>query len=227
MTAAPTGKPIPEPLDSLEVRWIVPGELGSAIRRWFGRFPGETETREDTYLLYPRLSGLSVKLRDGSSLDVKSYLGSTGILELPVGGRLESWRKWSFPYTPEDWGYPAAVGWISVRKRRCTSRFYLSAGRDGVPGAHYAAQAGCAAELTEVEVHGESWWTIGFEATGSADLLRDTLRLAADAVFAQPVPTEIELGLDNSLSYARWLCERSAYDTFAQGNRAKKGALYT
>ena len=74
------------PVDSLEVRWITPGPLGTAMREWFGRFPARTETREDVYLLRPRLRGLSVKLRDGSTLDVKSYLGSPGILSY---GRLE------------------------------------------------------------------------------------------------------------------------------------------
>src|SRR5215467_6331567 len=48
-------------VDSMEVRWIFPGALGSAVREWFGRFPAETETREDTYLVFPPLEGLSLK----------------------------------------------------------------------------------------------------------------------------------------------------------------------
>src|SRR5215472_16192366 len=88
------------PAESLEVRWIVPGPPEPAIREWFARFPSRTEKREDVYLLQPRLRDLSVKLRDGGTLDVKSYLGSPGIIDLPCHGqgRLESWRKWSFPY---------------------------------------------------------------------------------------------------------------------------------
>jgi hypothetical protein len=57
------------------------------------------ESREDIYLLDPQLLGLSVKVRAGSSLDVKVYRGNQGILEVAgrVRGHVESWQKWSFP----------------------------------------------------------------------------------------------------------------------------------
>jgi hypothetical protein len=51
------------PLSTVEVRWILPGQLDAAIAGWFRRFPGWTESREDAYLTYPVLRGLSVKLR--------------------------------------------------------------------------------------------------------------------------------------------------------------------
>ena len=165
------------PVDSLEVRWIVAGPLGTAMREWFARFPTGSQARQDTYLLRPRLAGLSVKLRDGSALDVKSYLGSPGILGPAERGRLESWRKWSFPYDPHDPydtdAHPDAAkavsaGWIAVSKKRSGIWFPLSASQDVVPAPHLTAQTGCAVELTEADVHGESWWTMGFEATGSA-----------------------------------------------------------
>jgi len=121
MTAAPAENTATGPADSLEVRWIVPGRLPEAMRAWFARFPAGTETREDIYLLQPRLRGLSVKLRDGSFLDVKSFLGSAGIVGLPHRGRLESWRKWSFPcdLPGEDDGAPP--GWVTVGKTRRSS----------------------------------------------------------------------------------------------------------
>jgi hypothetical protein len=86
-----------EPIDSLEVRWIMSGELGPGVREWFERFPAETETREDIYLVFPPLDGLSLKFRAGRKMEAKCYLGSPGLLYLPVRGlgRLESWRKWS------------------------------------------------------------------------------------------------------------------------------------
>lgn len=88
MTVVPAQFPSVGPADSLEVRWFVPGPLGTAARDWFGRFPAGTEAREDVYLVLPCLDGLSVKLRDGGGLDVKSYLGSPGILDLPPAGLL-------------------------------------------------------------------------------------------------------------------------------------------
>ena len=48
---------------SLEVRWIFPGQLEAVVAGWFGQFPAAVESREDTYLLDPRLRRLSVKIR--------------------------------------------------------------------------------------------------------------------------------------------------------------------
>ena len=59
MTAALVEGLVAAPVHSLEVRWITPGPLGTAMREWFARFPAGTETREDAYLLQPRLQGLS------------------------------------------------------------------------------------------------------------------------------------------------------------------------
>jgi hypothetical protein len=63
MTAEPPHSPVTEAIRSLEVRWIFPGQLKTAVARWFARFPAQTESREDTYLLDPPFRGLSVKVR--------------------------------------------------------------------------------------------------------------------------------------------------------------------
>src|SRR5262249_62412627 len=92
------------------------------------------------YLLQPRLRGPSVKLRNGGTLDVKSYLDSPGIIDLPCQGqgRLESWRKWSFPYRQAPaGGRPAPEGWVTVRKERRVARVPLPSARD--PGLGAAA----------------------------------------------------------------------------------------
>ena len=82
MTAEPPENPVTEAARSLEVRWIFPGQLETAVAGWFARFPARTESREDTYLLDPQLRGLSVKIRGGRALEVKVYRGSPGILEV-------------------------------------------------------------------------------------------------------------------------------------------------
>jgi hypothetical protein len=63
-------------------------------------------------------------------------------------------------------------------------------------------------ELTEVGVRGEAWWTLGFEATGPAEALRGELDAAAALVFDRALPGGVELGMDNSWSYAQWLGRR-------------------
>ncbi|HJY73117.1 MAG TPA: hypothetical protein VJ347_15170, partial [Streptosporangiaceae bacterium] len=125
MTAEPPASPVTEGVRSLEVRWIFPGPLDPAVVQWFGRFPAETESREDTYLLNPQLRGLSVKVRGGSALEVKVYRGSPGILDVAgrARGRMESWLKWSFPLRPPRQDIGNVADWRPVRKRRRISRF--------------------------------------------------------------------------------------------------------
>ena len=130
MTAEPPQNPVTEAVRSLELRWIFPGQLETAVARWFGRFPAETQAREDIYLLDPQLRGLSVKVRGGSALEVKAYRGSPGILEVAgrACGRMQCWQKWSFPCDPPSLDSGVPVGWRPVRKRRRISRFTLAGG---------------------------------------------------------------------------------------------------
>ena len=214
MTAEPPESPATEAVRSLEVRWIFPGQLETAVSRWFGRFPAGTESREDTYLLDPQLPGLSVKIRGGGALEVKVYHGSPGILEVAgrARGRLEAWQKWSFPVSPlsQDSGDPA--GWLPVRKRRRISRFSLASGQIVARAPGPGQQPRCEVELTEVHTRGQDWWTLGFEATGPASLLRSELEATAALVFAQALPGGVEPGPDESRSYAQWLGQRAGTD---------------
>ena len=209
MTAEPSQSLVTEAVRSLEVRWIFPGQLEAVVAGWFGRFPAAAESREDTYLLDPPMPGLSVKVRGGRALEVKAYRGSPGILEVPgrARGRLGSWQKWSFPVSPLSPGSGDPRGWRPVHKRRQISRFPLATGTAAAPAAGPGPGRGprCEVELTEVRTRGQDWWTLGFEATGPADLLRSTLQAAAALVFAHPLPGGVEAGPDNSRSYAEWL----------------------
>ena len=208
MTAEPPESPVTGAVRSLEVRWIFPGQLEAAVAGWFGRFPAATESREDTYLLHPQLPGLSVKVRGGGALEVKVYRGSPGTLEVAgrARGRMQSWQKWSFPFSPprQDSGDPA--GWRPVRKRRRISRFSGASGRVVAPATGLGGEPRCEVELTEIHTGGQDWWTLGFEATGPADLLRSALEATAALVFAQALPGGAEPGPDESRSYAEWLC---------------------
>jgi hypothetical protein len=199
-----------EGVRSLEVRWIFPGQLEAAVAGWFGRFPAGVESREDTYLLNPRLCGLSVKVRAGGALEVKAYRGSPGTLAVRsrACGRMECWQKWSFPVALISQDSDDPAGWRPVRKRRRISWFSVAGGQivAGVPRGSQEPQ--CAVELTEVRTGGQDWWTLGFEATGPAQLLPGELEATAALMFAQPLPGGLEPGLDASRSYAEWLGQR-------------------
>jgi hypothetical protein len=192
--------------DSLEIRWIVPGWPKAAMRDWFAALPpapSAIETRKDAYLVRPWLPGLSVKLRAGVGLDVKALRGGGEVLSLPGGsrGRMEAWRKWSFPYEPVP-GDPLPAGWTVVRKRRRTAWFSLATGVGRAD-----AEAGCAAELAEVLIGEQAWTSVGFEASGAPGLLRRALDRAVSVVFAVAPAGWPGFGLDHCQSYSQWLCQ--------------------
>ena len=207
MTGVPPESLVTGGVRSLEMRWIFPGQMEAAVARWFGRFPAGTESREDTYLLDPQLPWLSVKVRGGGALEVKAYRGSPGILEVAgrARGRMESWQKWSFPFSPLSPGTGDPPGWTPVRKRRRISRFPLASGQIVARGPGPGQEPQCEVELTEVYTSGQDWWTLGFETTGPAHLLRGELEATAALVFAQALPGGVEPGPDQSRSYAQWL----------------------
>ena len=81
MTAALRESAVTEARRSLEVRWIFPGPLEAAAARWFGRYPARTESREDTYLLDPRVAraiGKSPRGRGIGGEGVPRQSGNTG-----------------------------------------------------------------------------------------------------------------------------------------------------
>ena len=205
MAGAEAENPVTEAVRSLEVRWMFPGRADSELAGWFERFPAGVESREDAYLVNPQLPGLSVKIRGGGALEVKVYRGSPGILEVAgrARGRMESWLKWSFPCGPPSHRGAAPVGWVPVHKR--ISGFSLTAGQVRARVTGPGAEPGCTVELTEVHRHDQAWWTLGFEATGQASLLRRELEATATLVLAQALPDGMELDTDHSQSYAEWL----------------------
>jgi hypothetical protein len=209
MAAAQPAGAVTEGICSLEVRWIFRGQLETAVTEWFARFPVELETREDTYLLCPRLPGLSAKLRASAALEVKAYHGSPGILDVPgrACGRLESWRKWSFPCGSVSHGSGDPASWRLIRKTRHISRFSLASDTIRACGQRPGEEPGCAVELTEILTRGEAWWTLGFESVGPPGLLRSQLEATAALVFAETLPGEVEPCLAESRSYAEWLLQ--------------------
>jgi hypothetical protein len=151
-----------------------------------------------------------VKVRGGGALEVKAYRGSQGMLEVAgrASGRMESWQKWSFPFSPLSPGSGDPPGWTPVRKRRCISSFSSASQQIVARSPGLGQQPRCEVELTEVHSGGQHWWTLGFEATGPASLLRSELQATAALVFAHPLPGSVQPGPDQSRSYAQWLGQR-------------------
>jgi hypothetical protein len=200
LLAGPQENSVIEGLSTAEVRWILPGQVDAALVEWFRRFPAGLDACEDAYLIHPLLRRLSVKIRGGRMLEVKLCNGSPGILDTASGarGRIESWQKWSFPIGllgPDDAGPP---GWTAVYKRRWSKRFQLVSGG-------LMEESACVVDLTEVQSGRETWWSLGFEATGPATLLRSTLQGTAAVMFNETPPGDVELDMSHCQSYAEWL----------------------
>jgi hypothetical protein len=185
-----------------EVRWIRPGRHGAEIARWFSRFPQVPETRDDDYLISPRMPGLSIKIRGGASFEVKQHCGTVGALDIAAAaaGSIDSWIKRSTPVPGgADLSRPLeGSAWRRVSKRRQIATFPI--GPSGSPGA-----AVCSVELTDVEVLGQRWWTLGFEAGGRGAL--GGIKRTAAVVFAEPLPTASALRAEEACSYAEWIHE--------------------
>ena len=212
---------------NLEVRWIRSGALDPRVLEWFSRFPATAESREDDYLIHPDLDGLAVKIRGGGALEVKFYRGYHGVLDVPghARGHLEFWQKWSFPLGRPTLDVGAATTWRSVHKTRRVSFFSLDQGQlaAGLPGLRQAT--GCAVELTEIKMHGESWWTLAFEATGPHDGLEALLRATAALVFDPPMEDGLKLSPEDSGSYVSWLRERISAEPPTAGLGDHPGGL--
>jgi len=120
------------------------------------------------------------------------------------------------PLSPDSGDPP---GWRPVRKKRRISRFSLVSGQIVACGPGPGGEPRCEVELTEVRTRSQRWWTLGFEATGPASLLRRALEATAALVFAQPLPGGMEPGPDESRSYAQWLGQRPGADTDAGASK--------
>lgn len=210
LATQPEGNSAIEGPCTAEVRWILPGLLDAQLVGWFGRFPAGMDSREDAYLIDPLLRGLSVTIRTGRRFEVKLRDSSPGILDVAgrARGRIEAWRKWSFPIGLLELDDAGSPGWTVVRKRRWSIRFQLVSGRPIADVLEPAGESACAVDLTEVRAGGETWWSLGFEATGPAALLCGTLQRTAALMFAKTPPGDAEFDMSHGQSYVEWLSRR-------------------
>jgi hypothetical protein len=175
-----------------EVRWFYRGSFPGGVLTWFtagSPEPEEQPPRVDWYLQIANADALGIKLREGR-IELKQRLHQYGIVRLAadVDGRIEGWRKWSFPLA-ETQEFPEyanleAQHWIRVRKERRLKKFSITAGGqvEPVPVGSLLSD-GCNAELARVSAAGGQWWSLAFEAFGhEPDLLETLVAIAAFAL---------------------------------------------
>jgi hypothetical protein len=199
---------------TVEVRWFLRGEIPSEIWRWFhnrGHDPETQPPREDFYLLLANGGSLGVKLREGR-IEIKQRNGRSEIVRFGQHtlGRVEQWIKWSFVASETD-NFLARISefskwWIGVRKERKLRTYQvLESGTVTGVSTGIFIENGCGWELASVNYLGaeDPWWSLGFEAFGKENNLRDTLSLVADSILS--VENAPVLTVEDSFGYPRWL----------------------
>ncbi len=191
-----------------EVRWFLDGPLPAEVEAWFQTVAGEAawEARTDHYVRPATPDGLGVKGRTGN-LEVKRLAEVVGEEQLHarVAGRVERWRKWSFPLDAGAALRNGAGDWVAVAKRRRKGTFVVRGGAVERTARDESPQQGCSLEIAEVRAEGRTWWGVSFEAFGPEAELVGLLRRAAAHVLAEAEPPE--LAAAQSRSYPRWLAE--------------------
>lgn len=207
-----------------EVRWFLEGPLPESGLPWFHDLAGNHfwETRTDHYVRPPSPDGLGVKGRTGN-LEVKRLARVAGVeVWGDVAGRLEHWRKWSFPLDAAAGLRNPGSDWVAVAKRRLKGNFEIAEGCV-VRAEHGMRRPGCSLELAEVGAEGRVCWSVSLEAFGTYDetALEAILRRTAGFLFAEAPP--FALPAERSLSYPAWLWRLRRADATPEGGRAAVG----
>ncbi len=197
---------------SAEVRWFGKGTVRSDVEKWFSRIDGQQhdeKPRVDAYLIDVVRSGQGIKVRDGK-LEVKWCRQHYGQQQFALGiaGNVEYWCKLSSVLN-EQFGAGELAddgAWLSVEKRRTLRKYEFRAPATVVAvGPETRPATGCNLELTRLQIVGNEWWTIGFEAFGEVPDRGNILQRTVKHVLADD--GTLVLASTESLSYPQWLAE--------------------
>lgn len=220
------------PFSSLEVRWFFDADDRDrdTITSWFGEhspftrsddvgaveWAGRKGDEPDSYLLLPGYEDMGIKWREGT-LQIKGLVseagrGSYGGHHL---GRVQRWIKWTYANAPAalrslflDGGNDDRII-VPVSKTRAVRLVEIhAAGKyTEVPSSRWIRQ-GVAFEMTNLQVGGELFFTIAFEAFPDSDSLRAHFDRVVDGFLKGLEAPHLDLA--RSLSYPAWLNGRLA-----------------
>jgi hypothetical protein len=204
-----------------EIRWFFKGTLPEDVKKWFSTEPSfgeyiKKEKRSDIYFSTKDAAHISPKLRE-DRLEIK-YLNSKtsfSICESGVSGIAENWpkEKWAFSKNLE--GDVRAAFMVAdlggsrteVFKVRWQRKFEITEQGKLVPvPMENRPQRVCLIELTDLEVKGEPWWTVAYEAISFSELPLTLSQEKLCELFKNyPGP---KLTKENSYAYPQWLSTR-------------------
>jgi hypothetical protein len=203
-------------LPSIETRWFMPGLPPPEALAWIHRWelgPGKPEKRKDHYLSLPGTKDIGIKVRDDKFEVKRRDLLDLGFVSFGVRalGRPAVWRKWSFKVPDDESNKAPDSYWITVEKERHLRKYRLDDAdlkANAVDPGSFPAR-GCTVELTQLEVRGVKWWSVGFEAFDPDESqLRNTLNTVVQHCFhSEDYPT---LNGEDSFDYPEWLASFAA-----------------
>lgn len=184
---------VPRMLTTYEVRWFNSGNIPENIESWFKHScllsPTKlAEKRKDVYLYTPGCDYLGIKLRQGG-LEIKWRYPQKNTLHFGslVEGNIEKWKKWRCSDSSQESFSLQQIGdnpvWVKVGKVRYSQLYQVIKKKPQAVSSDMDVDNGCSFELTNVEVNGNKWWTIGLEAFGEDSNLKDNLQATADFIF--------------------------------------------
>ena len=213
------------PLASIETRWFFEGNASQypELRQWFesctpfpraaGVRPPEWQGRAggapDVYLLMPGCTDMGVKWREGT-LQVKGRTADLGVRSFGAAhaGKVQRWIKWTYPEVPaayralfeanESHGLETAP----VYKTRALRLISLDAAKPEEVAPGIVLERGVGFEMTDLELHGERYCSVAFEAfpdNAAAEAGFDAAVTGFLGELAEP------LGIDASMAYPDWL----------------------
>jgi hypothetical protein len=216
------------PLASHEVRWFFKGQIQqhASLQRWFETttpFPkhlgvgppvwqGRLDDQPDIYLLVPGSTDMGIKWREGE-LQIKGRVSSLGtqVFSGRHQGVVERWIKWSYAHMPASYqrlfvaGKETGLVTAAVRKTRALRKVRLDTltGKAEEVQAQTFVDRGLGCELTELQVAGNAYCSLAFEAFPNDS--------AMDAAFTEAVEAFVEglttydLAAAHSQSYPAFL----------------------
>lgn len=213
------------PFPSIETRWFFTGDSSrhGELRQWFescapfsrSRARGAPEWKRrrggepDIYLLMPGCNDMGIKWREGT-LQIKGRVADLGVRSFGSrhAGRVQRWIKWTYADVPAGYralfetGEGQGLDTAAVHKMRALRMISLDAAtpEEVVPGT--VLDRGVGFEMTDLELEGERYCSIGFEAFPDDAQTGTVFDVVVGAFVAEFAGT---LGSDTSMSYPAWL----------------------
>ncbi len=199
-------------IETIEVRWFFEGKAPIYLMDFFKE--SLVDVRQDGYWLEPIGKFANVKGKSEDNIFLAGIKWREGRLEIKsrknieahdknIPGIIERWEKTGYPEVKEK-----SRKIIEVDKKRRQRRYVYHKGKIVNTSNVFIQGNGCAAELTQLNVYDETFWTFSFEAFGDIEkqtrILKDTFFFFLSELGEKDFPGKLTVA--NSLSYPEWLC---------------------